>query len=172
MAEKIWFISDLHFGHKNIIQYCGRPFSSVKEMEEKLVENWNRRVKKFDRVFCLGDFALCGKEKIIDLGRQLNGRKILILGNHDGASLNTYYAAGFEMVSKFPILWEGRFLLSHEPINDCPYINIHGHIHDKRIEDCSDTYWGVIEHYINVSVDAINYEPIEFRELEQKISEK
>lgn len=99
-TSKIWLIADTHFNHKNIIKYCNRPFSSIEEMNETLINNWNSVVKNNDRVFMLGDFCLSGKDKIIKIGNQLNGRKTLIIGNHDSASLRVYYEAGFEMVSK------------------------------------------------------------------------
>lgn len=161
--ERIWFIGDTHFCHRNIIKYCGRPFDSIEKMNEALISNWNKVVKRDDRVFMLGDFALCGKDKIVEFGQQLNGRKILILGNHDGASLSTYYNAGFEMVSRFPLFWHD-FILSHEPIPECQYPNIHGHLHQKDVEDCEDFARGVYP-YINVSADKINFTPIEFKEL-------
>ena len=132
-------------------------------MNETLISNWNKVVKRDDRVFMLGDFALCGKDKIIEIGQKLNGRKILIMGNHEGASLSTYYNAGFEMVSRFPLLWK-NIILSHEPIPECQYPNIHGHLHQKDVEDCVDFLRGV-QPYINVSVDKINFTPIEFKEL-------
>ena len=69
-------------------------------MNKVLIKNWNNTVKKEDRIFVLGDFCLSGKNKIIEIGKQLNGRKTLILGNHDSASIKTYYEAGFEAVSK------------------------------------------------------------------------
>lgn len=53
-----WFISDTHFSHNNIIRYTGRPFQSVDEMNEKLIENWNALVEPQDIVFFLGDFGL------------------------------------------------------------------------------------------------------------------
>lgn len=161
--ERIWFIGDTHLNHRNIIKYCARPFDNIEQMNEKLISNWNKVVKRDDRVFMLGDFALCGKDKIVEFGQQLNGRKILIMGNHDGASLTTYYNAGFEMISCFPLLWNG-FILSHEPVPECQYPNIHGHLHQKDVEDCEDFMRGVYP-YINVSADKINFTPIEFKEL-------
>lgn len=82
---KIFLIGDTHFMHRNIIKYCNRPFKDVEEMTETLIKNWNSVVGKNDIVYVVGDFALCGKAKIIEIGNQLNGRKRLILGNHDQA---------------------------------------------------------------------------------------
>lgn len=161
--EKTWFIADSHFSHKNVIDYCNRPFCSVEEMDNALIHNWNKVVKNNDRVFMLGDFALCGKDKIIEIGQKLNGRKILILGNHDGASLSTYYNAGFEMVSRFPLFWN-NIILSHKPVENCQYPNIHGHLHQKTVFDCPDFQIGS-NIYINVSVDQLGFKPVEFKNL-------
>lgn len=79
----MWFISDTHWGHSNIIRFCSRPFSSVEEMNEKLIENWNEVVKPEDTVWHLGDFAFFSKPKIENVLSRLNGNKHLILGNHD-----------------------------------------------------------------------------------------
>ena len=161
--ERVWFISDLHLAHKNIIKYCSRPFDNVNQMNEILIQNWNKKIRVEDRVFVLGDFALCGKDKIIEFGNQLKGRKILILGNHDGASLTTYYNAGFEMVSKFPIIFQDFFILSHEPIEflplNTPFVNIFGHVHnDMRFPTSTP-------HGACVSVERWNYMPVEFNQL-------
>jgi calcineurin-like phosphoesterase family protein len=77
----IWFTSDLHLGHANIIRYCNRPFTNVEEMNEKLINNWNTLVKPGDSVYNLGDFAF-HREPSIFFNR-LNGCKYLIKGNHD-----------------------------------------------------------------------------------------
>ncbi len=79
----MFFISDTHFGHTNIIKYSSRPFSSVEEMNEKMIENWNGLVKPEDEVFHMGDFAFLTYQKLKTVVRRLNGRKHLILGNHD-----------------------------------------------------------------------------------------
>lgn len=165
--EKIWFIADSHFFHKNVIDYCNRPFLSIEEMNSTLIYNWNKIVKNNDRVFMLGDFALCGKDKIIEIGNQLKGRKILILGNHEGASLKTYYEAGFEMVYKYPIYFN-NWILSHMPQPNCPCVNIHGHLHQINVDDCLDFEKGK-KPYINVSADKINFTPISLKEIEMKI---
>lgn len=166
MSNKIWLIADTHFSHTNVIQYCDRPFKDKFEMDKVLVQNWNNVVKKQDIVFMLGDFALCGKDKIIQIGQQLNGRKTLILGNHDGASKNTYYAAGFEYVSKYPIILDDWFILSHHPKfteNNGLYVNIYGHVHnDSAYKDYSaDSFC--------VSAERISYTPIDFEVIKEII---
>ncbi|MCF1193194.1 metallophosphoesterase, partial [Mangrovimonas sp. AS39] len=80
---EVWFTSDLHLGHKNILVYEkeARPFETVEEMNETLISNWNNTVRTSDIVFCLGDFAF-GRSNV-DLAARLNGRKRLVMGNHD-----------------------------------------------------------------------------------------
>ena len=80
--QRIWLTSDLHFGHKNILKFCKRPWDTVEEMDEGLIQNWNRVVGKDDLVFDLGDFAFASNSKWKDLLSQLNGHHYFILGNH------------------------------------------------------------------------------------------
>lgn len=82
-GHQLWFTSDLHFGHKNIIQYSKRPFENVDHMTEHLILEWNRCVKEDDTVWHLGDFAFLKEEEVLEIIKQLNGRKHWILGNHD-----------------------------------------------------------------------------------------
>lgn len=77
---KYFIIADTHFGHKNIIKYCNRPFKTIEEMDETLIKNWNEVVSKEDTVLHLGDVFLCGKEKAKQIMSRLNGKKILIKG--------------------------------------------------------------------------------------------
>ena len=81
----IWFTSDTHFWHKNIINYTHRPFdpSDVEGMNEAIVEEWNSKVKPNDTIYHLGDVAFCGVGKINDILSRLNGYKRLVCGNHD-----------------------------------------------------------------------------------------
>lgn len=79
----IHFTSDLHFGHANIIRFCQRPFSSKEEMDEAIIDNWNKVVKPTDTVFNLGDLAFCELDKLTSILDRLNGNHQLILGNHD-----------------------------------------------------------------------------------------
>ena len=82
-AEHLFFTSDSHFNHENIIRFCKRPFKDTKEMDEALINNWNNVVGQDDTVFHLGDFAFGGSELWNGVLNQLNGHKILIVGNHD-----------------------------------------------------------------------------------------
>ena len=130
---KIFEISDTHFGHNNVIKYCNRPFKSVEEMDERMIKNWNETVSNNDTVIHLGDFGLGKKEYISSIVQRLNGKKILILGNHDNWSEQSYRDMGFHTVSRFPILYDGFYIMSHAPIQlpqTTPYKNLYGHIHN------------------------------------------
>ena len=84
MTKEIFFTSDQHYGHFNIIRYCNRPFSSVEEMDETLIQNHNKKVRQSDIVYMVGDLAFHkDRAQIIALLKRLNGRKILVTGNHD-----------------------------------------------------------------------------------------
>lgn len=88
--SKVFVTADTHFGHKNIISYCNRPFNSVQEMDDAIVEKWNSKVGINDTVFHLGDM-LWGRDdnvkEAIDLIYSLNGKIYLIPGNHDKLAL-------------------------------------------------------------------------------------
>lgn len=77
-----FFTSDLHFYHANVIRYCSRPYSSVEHMNEMMILNWNSVVSPEDIVYCLGDFSLAARP-VESFTQRLNGKKILVLGNHD-----------------------------------------------------------------------------------------
>ena len=181
----IYFISDTHFYHGNIIRYASRPFKSVEEMNEVLIENWNDIVKPTDKVYHLGDVGLCSKELLEGMLSRLNGKIYLVRGNHDQRGLSTWEEFGITILRNPPIkLEEEKFLLSHVPQNDniIPegFINIHGHIHDKKLNGC---YYHneekLIEYpeerynqsvHFNVSVENIGYKPISIYEIRKRIS--
>ena len=79
----LWFVSDTHFGHEKIIQYCKRPFASVAAHDDAIIRNWNARVRPGDTVWHLGDFGFGKPAGMAAILSQLNGHKRLILGNHD-----------------------------------------------------------------------------------------
>ncbi len=154
---KVFITADHHFHHKNIIEYCKRPFKTVEEMDNAMTEKWNKKVGKDDLVIHLGDFALGNKEKVKKTREKLNGTIILIKGNHDRVN------EGFIVVRDS--IQIGNLLFSHRPIpkGEVPKgcINVHSHIHEK--ESLSG---------INVSVEKTDYEPILLEELEKKINER
>ena len=83
MKNKTCFISDLHFGHNNIIRFDNRPFQSVEEMDETLISNWNNKINKNDTVYILGDISWYPKDKTAEILSTLKGNKYLLTGNHD-----------------------------------------------------------------------------------------
>lgn len=99
--NKVFFSADVHVGHRNIIRHCSRPFSSVEEMNEEIINRHNEVVGTKDVVFHLGDFY-CGrsKEEAEHFFHSLNGKKILIKGNHDR-----------KITTKLP--WEKQFDALH-----------------------------------------------------------
>ena len=82
-----YYIADTHFGHDNIRRLSNRPFDSVEEMDRTIIDNWNKKVKPNDNVYILGDFIYKGKDCMYYL-KQLNGRKHLVIGNHDTKTVN------------------------------------------------------------------------------------
>lgn len=81
--DHVFFTSDTHFGHANIIRFCKRPFENVEEMNEVLIENWNKVVSDDDTVFHLGDFAFGGSNVWKEIIPRLKGHINLIIGNHE-----------------------------------------------------------------------------------------
>jgi calcineurin-like phosphoesterase family protein len=174
-----FFTADTHFGHARIIDLCGRPFSSVEEMDAELVRRWNATVGPRDTVIHLGDVALGTFARSIALVGRLNGHKILIPGNHDRVSSvnKTSYRDRFwdQYCAVFEEIWPERvdyviedrsIQLSHYPYvgdshdgerfshlrpTDDGRLLIHGHVHQK---------WRQDERQINVGVDVWDYFPV------------
>ncbi|SRR6266576_278938 len=124
----VYLISDTHFNHANIATYCDRP----KGFTELIMENWNRVIAKDDTVIHLGDVILDKKSVIKGVMDSLNGRKILVRGNHDRQWSNLKWMEnGFAFSCdgmKFRQCW-----LTHEPstsLADGCTLNIHGHLHN------------------------------------------
>jgi len=162
----IWFTSDQHYKHNNIIKHCHRPFSSLEEMHEVLTDNWNNVVGSSDLVYCLGDFFVSwGKQsrsEIDSLLRKLNGNKFLIIGNHDRKEVTqsnlwnqvVYYK---ELKVDRGSKHRQKIILFHYPIKSWNQIHrgswmLHGHCHGNL--DHPD---GLI---MDVGVDCHNYKPL------------
>ena len=101
MAPNIFFTADLHLGHSNIIKYCNRPFQTVEEMNEKLIQNWNDTVSDKDDIYVVGDFAFMGTKQTEEFLKQLKGRKYLLRGNHDKSLNETMALKYFKWIKDF-----------------------------------------------------------------------
>jgi calcineurin-like phosphoesterase family protein len=166
----LYVTSDTHYGHRNIIRYCNRPFCSVEEMDEQLIENWNKVVTAEDTVIHVGDFAFAKPERKKEILSRLKGKKILVRGNHDD-SPKEMVDAGFDFVVESLTIIEGRtkYLFSHYPIDPenarltileeiGAAFHIHGHVHNK-----TPLYYGPKS--INVSIENTAYSPIALNQL-------
>jgi calcineurin-like phosphoesterase family protein len=158
--SKIFLISDLHLDHANIIKYCNRPFRSVSEMNDFIVNTWNKTVGKNDIVYFLGDMAYGrGSRKTRFWLEKLNGNIVFIKGSHDKSRHIKFY-------DRLVLNCRGhRFLLIHNP-RDAPgdwgdWI-IHGHTHNNSPE-----YPLVSKknRTINVSAELLDYKPIQIEDL-------
>lgn len=167
--SKIWFISDTHFGHKNIIEYCDRPFNNVEQMNKEIIKKWNKVVRGGDKVYHLGDFAFYNdKDKMTELVKKLNGDIYLIKGNHDKKSSQWYRDCGFKEVYDKPIVFEEFYILSHEPKpfiaeTRLPLCNIFGHVHDSTMFKTFGS------RHACVCVERHDYAPIDFENIKVNI---
>jgi calcineurin-like phosphoesterase family protein len=163
---KLWVVSDTHFCHKNILIYeaANRPFKDRDEMNEALIQRWNERVGKTDLVLHLGDFSFGNKNRIKDIVARLNGRIWLLLGNHDREQHYNWQELGFERSIKHPFLLDGRFIFSHEPLNEIPeeHINIYGHVHGSKYFNTIDT------NRLCACVERWNCAPIEYEYIKKQ----
>lgn len=139
----IYYTSDLHFNHSNIIRLCDRPFEDVKEMNEAIIKKWNEVVKSTDEVYILGDVGLPknhkDKSEIISCLSRLKGRKHLIVGNHDKDMLkNDMFKWIFRSIESYMEIKDNgrKVILFHYPIHEWngyykDTIHLYGHTHEK-----------------------------------------
>lgn len=182
-AKHLFFTSDLHFCHKNIIRFCNRPWSTTEEMNEGLVERWNKKVSPDDTVFCLGDFCFGGSAEWKKWREKLNGHIILIRGNHDRRMSSTMEGLFDEVLYQAQLEIDGRSVyLNHYPFltyggcwrkEKAAVWQLFGHVHSKSGVCGADS--GRLKYLFStqydVGVDNNNYEPISWNEVE-KIIEK
>lgn len=117
-GDRLFFTSDTHFNHTNILQYCNRPFKTVDKMNETIITNWNNVVGSDDVVFHLGDFCLGGADEWNKILDRLNGRIYLVLGNHDLKNIRQGFIDRFEHVAMSMCIQVGKkkIYLNHFPI--------------------------------------------------------
>lgn len=177
--KNIFFISDTHFGHANMltfINYDGtrmRPFSSVEECDELMIENWNKVVKPTDRIFHLGDVVYKCKNRD-EIMQRLNGEKILIKGNHDKDQLGWYMKYFKDIRGTHHI--DGNYLLGHFPIHPDSkgrfVRQLHGHIHAQTVMKSSLVHCGFVREpdpwYRNCCVEVNNYAPVPFELIKEE----
>lgn len=164
-----FYTSDLHFGHDNIIKLCKRPFKNTREMNSKLVENWNKKVGPEDEVYILGDFFFKFREKqeIHNILSSLNGKKYLIRGNHDKWANDKEFHEHFEWIRQYyETTDEAReVILFHYPIAEWNgfYRNsyhLYGHVHNQEQNLFINS-----ARCFNVGVDVNDFEPKTLDEL-------
>lgn len=138
--SKNFYISDLHFGHWNIIRYDNRPFKSIEEMDNALIENWNKVVSNKDMVYILGDISWHDENKTVEIFKQLNGTKVLIRGNHDNIKGGSELAKCFTSTQDYAELYldkKNKVIMSHYPIlfwngQFRNSIHLYGHVHNSH----------------------------------------
>lgn len=177
-GDGIWFTSDTHFCHESIIRFCNRPFASVEEMNQAIVDKWNSIVGPDDTVFHLGDFCFGGSASWEWILQRLNGHIHLIVGNHDVKNLRQGYMKYFESVSfQAQIEVEGQSIyLNHYPFltyggiyRKDPVWQLFGHVHSQNGQGGADS--GRLQYLLptqyDVGVDNNNYMPISFEQVKR-----
>lgn len=190
----IYFTSDQHFGHQNIIDYVPRPFTSVYHMNEVIISRWNERVSPDDTVYVIGDVCMGRLDEQIEMVRRLLGEKILIPGNHDACHpshrkyseewIQRYRDVGFDVKRWDEIvtltIGEHEVRLCHFPYHESSgrhgdkysayrpdYLGdwlIHGHTHQT-------TVFSTHPHQFHVGVDAWDYYPVSLDTVERLITQ-
>lgn len=182
----VFLTSDTHFGHTNICKFTNydgspvRPWDSVEEMDEDMVQRWNETVGPNDKVYHLGDVVI--NRKSLQILDRLNGDKVLIKGNHDIFKLNDY-TKYFRDVRSYHVM--NGMILSHIPISKDSIArfgtNIHGHTHGNRVRKPRgvDAKTGQILYsdqidpdYFCVCVEQTDFRPILFEDVIQRIKDQ
>ena len=171
----IYFTSDLHLGHKNIVDLCKRPFADVDAMDAVLIDNWNRKVKKNDIVYLTGD-VVWDKKKVAYYMEQLSGKKILVAGNHDSTWIKREECKKYfeEIVLYLEVHLNGHpITMCHYPMLEwrssreeskrkLGYL-IHGHIHNRIADEYRQLFLQF--NALNAGVDVNDFAPVTFDEL-------
>ena len=164
-----FYISDLHLFDKKILTSANRPHKTLKEMHTDIIFKWNKRVSKKDTVYMLGDIASTSNaeetRELISILKQLNGKKVLIVGNHDRKILNNYgFRSCFIKIEEYLRIFDNKHkvILFHFPIEDWESkkkgaIHLHGHIHNKEIS--------FIKNRFHVGCDVNRFTPLTLAEI-------
>lgn len=160
----IWLTADTHFDHNNIIKYCNRPFSSLSDMNETMIERWNFKVKENDIVYFAGDFALRNESFFF---QRLNGKKYLIKGNHDGKDVLKLDWGWIKDLYELNIN-KKLYVITHYAMlvwNKSHYgsANLFGHSHGMLNSKN-------LGRQLDIGVDCWNFFPVSIEEIEAKLS--
>lgn len=159
--ENIFFISDLHLYHENVLKHDKRPFDNIQHMHDVLIENWNNTVNDKSLVIVAGDLSFRGPEPTIEILNKLKGNIIHVYGNHDKPFtcdkiikqcdyLTFKFKGQLVVVSHFPILfWDGIYRGS---------IHVHGHMHGSLLMD-ENYSWYYKHKVVDVACNVIGYKP-------------
>lgn len=167
-SSKLFFTSDTHFGHSNIIKYCNRPFSDITSMREELILRWNAKVPHDATVFHLGDFSFLPRDEVAEILNRLNGQVILVAGNHDDHKAFHLFEEVHEMLRIQVVDTKRPITLCHYPMLVWDKAHhgawmLHGHCHGTR-----KFGFGKI---LDVGVDCHpRYEPFSYEEVERLMS--
>jgi len=182
--NNLWFTSDTHFSHKNIIRWCGRPWETAEEMDAALIQKWNEVVPKDGIIFHLGDFCFGGADRWKKIRKSLNGKIYLVMGNHDSSAsqpmLNLFekvYGGVARLKVDHQEIWLSHFPLLCWTGSERGSWNLFGHVHTMSVPD--DKQLGSDFPRVNslktqkqydVGVDFNNYRPISFTEIKNKLN--
>lgn len=174
----IYFISDTHFNHSNIINLNNRPFTSLNHMHQTLITNWNAYITDYDEVYILGDFSYKGTvEETTKVLKQLKGQKYLIIGNHDTYLADDNFDKSlFKWIKDYYILdYKGqKFVLFHYPILEWQgfftgAIHLYGHVHNCTKHPEQQARLEILgPRAFNVGVDVNNFFPVSINDILNK----
>ena len=163
----IYFTADLHLGHNAIINMQNRPFEDVEQMNKTLIDNINCFVKPDDYLYILGDIShRINTEKSNELIKKINGKKILIKGNHDKQFDESLF---IEILDYKELVYANRlFVMMHYPIRSwnkmrSGSIQLHGHIHSDENYNFTNKEKGIYQY--DVGVDANSYYPVSVNQI-------
>jgi len=170
----IFFLGVWHLGHEACISYCNRPFKNTVKMDSTLIRNHNSIVSKEDTTYFLGDMSMRGslyKDYLESNFRKINGRKILILGNHDRLNSLDYVNMGFESVHTSLEVRTSMlisYFLIHDPATFCATPDtpmICGHVHSLFKYYTVENTKKYHRRIVNVGVDVHNFYPVSLKEI-------
>lgn len=184
-SSNIYFTSDDHFNHENIIKYCNRPFVDAEAMNETLINNWNEIVNATDEIYHLGDFGFGKPDQLVEIMKRLNGKIYFIKGNHDKNTMKANKKCGrFEWVKEqFDLKIEDdeiagglqRIVLNHYPMIVWNHShhgswNLYGHIH--LTHDKIQPLPGFKTTQLDIGVDYHDFYPISYEDVKIMITKQ